>query len=300
MCNAQNHPPTCRCGWGDGDGAGGYGRGRSARTRTARFTPCWSGTRAPSTYESYTNPNASCPVCGAAVFFYRSPHGGRVFFDELGVPWPKHPCTDTSFYWRFGQVKLRTASGAPGGAAAARTPEIATPRRAWRPLLITSADQLEQGVSRIRPRDMSIPGCLYLPRQFVEQPAAWRWSATTPGFIEASTFALTEDGRLLEQQVTQPGCLLDDADWHRHEHGNQDWTRQQLVALGLAAAGGVGVGSNASRDYVLAHQLLWKALFMGEPDVEHLVVLDNVTKSLFGSNDQSSRRAPSPTPTSFC
>lgn len=39
------------------------------------------------------NPNASCPVCGADVFFYRSPHDGRVFFDELGPPWSKHPCT---------------------------------------------------------------------------------------------------------------------------------------------------------------------------------------------------------------
>ncbi|MGM9428100.1 hypothetical protein [Hydrogenophaga sp. MI9] len=39
------------------------------------------------------NPNASCPVCGANVFFYKSPYDGRVFFDELGPPWSKHPCT---------------------------------------------------------------------------------------------------------------------------------------------------------------------------------------------------------------
>lgn len=25
-----------------------------------------------------------------------SEYGGRVYFDELGPPWPKHPCTDTS------------------------------------------------------------------------------------------------------------------------------------------------------------------------------------------------------------
>ena len=46
------------------------------------------------TYPSYVNPNACCPVCGASVYFYQSPYGGRVFFDELGPPWPKHPCTD--------------------------------------------------------------------------------------------------------------------------------------------------------------------------------------------------------------
>lgn len=52
------------------------------------------GSRPFRTIESYTNPNASCPICGAAVFFYQSPNGGRVFFDNLGWPWPKHPCTD--------------------------------------------------------------------------------------------------------------------------------------------------------------------------------------------------------------
>lgn len=44
--------------------------------------------------ESYLNPNARCPVCGGRVYFYQSPHGGRVFFDDVGWPWPKHPCTD--------------------------------------------------------------------------------------------------------------------------------------------------------------------------------------------------------------
>lgn len=44
--------------------------------------------------ESYVNPNAHCPVCGAKVYFYKSPLGGRVFFDDVGWPWPKHGCTD--------------------------------------------------------------------------------------------------------------------------------------------------------------------------------------------------------------
>ena len=46
--------------------------------------------------KSYIDPNAICPVCGESVFFYQSPNGGRVFFDALGWPWPKHPCTDNS------------------------------------------------------------------------------------------------------------------------------------------------------------------------------------------------------------
>ena len=46
------------------------------------------------TIESYVNPDAICPVCGEIVFYYQGPNGGRVFFDALGWPWPKHPCTD--------------------------------------------------------------------------------------------------------------------------------------------------------------------------------------------------------------
>jgi len=47
-------------------------------------------------YESFTIPNASCPVCGATVFYYSNSYGSSVFFDELGPPWPKHLCTDNS------------------------------------------------------------------------------------------------------------------------------------------------------------------------------------------------------------
>lgn len=46
------------------------------------------------TVVSYVNPNAHCPVCKKLVYYYQSPNGGRVFFDNLGWPWPKHGCTD--------------------------------------------------------------------------------------------------------------------------------------------------------------------------------------------------------------
>jgi hypothetical protein len=52
--------------------------------------------RAKKLIRSRTTPNANCPECGAKVFYYENEHGSRVFFDELGPPWPKHPCTDTS------------------------------------------------------------------------------------------------------------------------------------------------------------------------------------------------------------
>jgi hypothetical protein len=72
---------------------GGYGSGRSYSS--FRSTSEGEVFEFPFiTYPSYVNPNARCPVCGASVYFYQSPYGGRVFFDELGPPWPKHPCTD--------------------------------------------------------------------------------------------------------------------------------------------------------------------------------------------------------------
>ena len=92
-CNAWNHSLSCNCGWG-GNGNGYAGERTSHAIEGLHFNirdyasdgswrEAWS-----------QNPNAICPVCGEAVFFIQPRHGGRVFFDELGPPWPKHPCTD--------------------------------------------------------------------------------------------------------------------------------------------------------------------------------------------------------------
>lgn len=91
MCNAWNHSSNCRCGWGGEDHSG---------RRVGNFS--LSSPLAPPSYatfkslESYTRPNARCPVCHASVFFYQSPNGGKVYFDELGGDWPKHPCTSNN------------------------------------------------------------------------------------------------------------------------------------------------------------------------------------------------------------
>jgi hypothetical protein len=87
MCNAWNHSPACTCGFG---GEGHLGR----RTDGSWSSSTFGRTARPLDLRSFTIPNATCPVCKASVFFYQSPDGGRVFFDELGPPWPKHPCTD--------------------------------------------------------------------------------------------------------------------------------------------------------------------------------------------------------------
>jgi hypothetical protein len=106
-CNGHNNPPSCNCGWGgmwhgsqpvpvnriwaDGktrlNADGSLAEASSIHRHVVRRKP-----------ESITIPNARCPVCCASVFFYQNEYGSRVFFDDLGYGWPKHPCTDDSRY----------------------------------------------------------------------------------------------------------------------------------------------------------------------------------------------------------
>ena len=90
MCNAWNHSVNCTCRWG---GTGHAGRRSSG---DAAMKSYWRGYVPYITWhiDSYVNPNARCPVCGASVLYYCNEHGSSVFFDELGPPGPKHSCTD--------------------------------------------------------------------------------------------------------------------------------------------------------------------------------------------------------------
>ena len=95
MCNAANHPSGCDCGFGGDTGGGGRHWGSVSNFVENYAPPSFGWARDHGgTVESYVNPNAHCPVCGRSVFFYRSPYGGRAFFDDLGWPSPKHGCTD--------------------------------------------------------------------------------------------------------------------------------------------------------------------------------------------------------------
>jgi hypothetical protein len=54
-----------------------------------------SGRSWPRRYLDADQPNATCPVCGERVWFFRSENGGCAYFDAVGKPWPKHPCMDS-------------------------------------------------------------------------------------------------------------------------------------------------------------------------------------------------------------
>lgn len=63
---------------------------------------------------TFVNPNAECPVCGERVFFYQNRFGSRVYFDDLGKPWPKHPCTDNAQHRRQSDSRDGHESIEPG------------------------------------------------------------------------------------------------------------------------------------------------------------------------------------------
>ncbi|MGV4413723.1 hypothetical protein [Chryseobacterium sp. T1] len=95
MCTAHNHSKYCKCGFGEGNNNFSYSNySKIFKTNFSEEVI----NKFPINSFSFTNPNAKCPVCLANVFFYQNHYGSRVFFDELGPPWTKHPCTDNSQY----------------------------------------------------------------------------------------------------------------------------------------------------------------------------------------------------------
>jgi hypothetical protein len=116
-CNGKGHSATCDCGWG-GVWYGNAPYGGDARAFRCHEEPDSSSPRAVSFDKlvgvgrprSLTIPNAKCPVCWCRVFFYQNEYGSRVFFDALGPPWPKHPCTDNSWYASPASGKIVAAS----------------------------------------------------------------------------------------------------------------------------------------------------------------------------------------------
>lgn len=50
----------------------------------------------------------NCPSCGGSVFFYQNEFGSRVFFDDLGPPWPKHEDSCPNWQPKWQNAKLPT------------------------------------------------------------------------------------------------------------------------------------------------------------------------------------------------
>jgi hypothetical protein len=81
-CNAQNHPSGCNCGFGGDTGGGSI----SSNLWDVGYEPLPQYASRQVTY------NTTCPLCGKPCYYYENEFGSKVWFEELGVPWIKHPC----------------------------------------------------------------------------------------------------------------------------------------------------------------------------------------------------------------
>jgi len=199
------------------------------------------------TYEFFTNPNASCPVCGAPVYFYQSSQGGRVFFDELGPPWPKHPCTDNSRASGRSSTDLASIWISKVGIL---RPEILTARPAispenvgpheWRPLIIEGGEPTETVGNHVRfPVDsrMRLPGGrLYLPYSwYLSGPVYWRWDPSRVGWIQLSTVEIRAQSTGKEATASVPGWLRTDPEFEAWRTCPEaDPSPEQMNAVGWA------------------------------------------------------------------
>lgn len=103
MCNAFNHPKSCKCGWG-GDGMMGYSNSYDNHLDTE--LGLLAQAYASGAKSSSTQPNYQCKCCGSKVYFFQSSSGGKVLFDSLGQPWPKHDCLGITYLRKKEMLKI--------------------------------------------------------------------------------------------------------------------------------------------------------------------------------------------------
>lgn len=156
----HNHYASCTCGW-----CVKYARNRYRISAALVSADLYSARRFLSDHgvrryisACFVNPNAKCPECGASVFYYENAHGSRVFFDHLGPPWPKHPCTDRK------STTTRTAA------------QSARPERRRRGLsleLLEAAQKVAAGYDGVQAPDDNEEGWVLLCVAAVER-TGWR------------------------------------------------------------------------------------------------------------------------------
>ena len=123
LCNAKNHHWNCTCGFGGKKGA-------TATKRPSVITPDLF--EVPKVPRRYTKPNDRCSFCDASVFFRRLANRGKVYFDDPGFPWTKHPCLDQTSKSYMGTAEPKSGS--------------------WPQVTLTSAEAVSDSVIRLSGR----------------------------------------------------------------------------------------------------------------------------------------------------
>lgn len=147
----------------------------------------------------WAKPNAQCPVCGAAVYFYSNEFGSRVFFDEIGPPWPKHPCTDnvagpgaawaessprvTPVIYKVAGGRRKTAEARRADRWEDRVTANATPSSSCDAFIVQGAWQNEQGT------------LLHLQRLY-EKSSLEGWGTPMDVSLEPGQLVFMDEGRL--------------------------------------------------------------------------------------------------------
>lgn len=208
MGKGKNHHEWCTCGWCSGGYRGGHGHGGHWYGSAYREVPreltnpvvpthwAWRAVPEFSTFDSFTNPNAACPKCGAPVFFYRSPYNGRVFFDSLGPPWPKHPCMDNE------SDRLAVTGAVPLLHMKVPDGKSQWLHDGWRPFILTEYEHTNTpGTWRLRG---AVSG---MSKEFLIQTDRWEPASLvqvlrkSQGVFELSASVPKEDGNMHVMQV---------------------------------------------------------------------------------------------------
>lgn len=103
MCNAFNHPRHCLCGWGT-DGLMGYADSYDPKL-DKEFIELANLTMNRNLGIKIM-PNYQCKCCGQKVYFFQSSNGGKVLFEALGKPWPKHECLVMTYLKKRESLKI--------------------------------------------------------------------------------------------------------------------------------------------------------------------------------------------------
>lgn len=184
MCNAWNHPPGCTCGFG-GQGSGSVDRFSSGSQQSAEPMFSWEPPILQAV-ESYTIPNARCPVCSKLVFYYQSPYGGRVFFDEPGPPWPKHPCTDSK------SVPREPTPSHLGNQQRTAAQVFTWQRERWEPFFVSTVREVDPWVCEIRGKHLDSEMRIYINKRLPPAVPLLRIDGNTIAYVRVTGSGISE------------------------------------------------------------------------------------------------------------
>jgi hypothetical protein len=142
-------------------------------------------------------PNATCPVCGDAVWFFRSQRGGCAYFDAVGKPWPKHPCMDQRASALDHQAAGEAITAHERWQKANKSPDEMVEDGWWLNLSVLFAWLLSLPISAALYREVAGDGRL-----------AFHWFVTLPSVTLGVSLLLVLSGKRLGGAVLKAPLLL--------------------------------------------------------------------------------------------